>query len=118
MSIELHAIDLLNKWGFGDGDVIWDWAYDHGVDLDDRETTDHVALQSLVRKFLVPAIEAAGHAVEIQDLETIHNPIYASSLDGVDVPWPKGHPSQVRALEGISVKVDNSAIIAAISGAL
>jgi len=103
--VSLNAECLLSKWGFSDGDVLWDWACDHGVELGDAGLAEHRALQSLVRKFLVPAIEAAGHAVEVVDLETIHNPIYADRLDGEEVPWPKGRPSQFAALEGISVTI-------------
>ncbi len=90
----LFSSSLLSKWGFDDGDPfddIEDWwhnqhgsppmghcncgFYDLGVDA-------RVLLPELVRRFLLPALD---QAVELVDIETSHNPIRASTVDGVDV---------------------------------
>lgn len=88
----LSVRSLCSKWGFGDGDAVFDdlsdyWdaigrRYDYTT-LNERDAI----LRLLVRRHLVPAIEAAGHAVEVVDVETIHNPIRACTIDGVEVDW-------------------------------
>lgn len=42
------------------------------------------ALRTLVRAHLLPAL-AQHHSIEIVDIQTNHNPIRASVVDGVDV---------------------------------
>lgn len=79
----LRGSSLLSKWGFGDGDCLGDWWWnvmDEPVPAD-----EHQVLRDLVRTHLVPALEAAGHVVEVYDIETIHNPIRARTLNGVEV---------------------------------
>lgn len=79
---------LCSKWGFNDGDCpdhLLDYWEEVGVDWPQLNVDWHQALRALVRAHLVPAIEAAGHTVEVYDIETIHNPIRARSLDGVAV---------------------------------
>lgn len=96
----LDADGLLSKWGFGDGDALSDWWWDHyGEDapFDDRE-----ALHALVIAYLVPAIHDAAREVEIVRIETIHNPVRADTLDGVKVdhystrPWTIDPPVVVQ----------------------
>lgn len=82
----LHASSLFSKWGFGDGDALWDWYWDATggdvpADMDDDDT-----LELLVRAALIPAIEAAGHTIELERIGTIHNPLRARTLDGQPVP--------------------------------
>lgn len=79
----LDGDSLLSKWGFNDGEALGDywWAeFDEPAPFD-----EHVVLRKLVRSHLVPAIEAAGHSVEVYDIPTSHNPIRASVLDGEPV---------------------------------
>ena len=81
----LHDANLYHKWGFGDGDALEDWwweIYDvpPTVDLDD-------VLWDLVKEYLVPAIEEAGHTIEVIRIVTNHNPVRAETLDGKKVDW-------------------------------
>ena len=83
---ELHLFteSLFSKWGFGDGDEP-----DHLLDCLDaahlKLSSDwHAVLRLLVRRHLVPAL---NRTVAVYDIETIHNPVRAESVDGVEVPW-------------------------------
>jgi hypothetical protein len=78
----LRADCLLSKWGFGDGD-----APDHYLDwLDGRELPYpegwHKILRHLVRTRLLPLVI---EDIEVYDIETIHNPIRASRVNGVEI---------------------------------
>ena len=77
----LHPSGLLSKWGFSDGDVISITAPDDVYDLAQR-IGQHELLSAVVRAFLVPAIP---HALELEEITCCHNPIRASSMDGIDV---------------------------------
>jgi len=86
-TLTLSVNSLCSKWGFNDGDEpehLLDYWDDTGVDHYNKVAW-HSALRKLVRSHLVPAIEAAGHTVEVYDVDTIHNPIRASAIDGVEV---------------------------------
>ena len=83
-SIYLWSDSLQSKWGFGDGDIP-DSILDHVGDEVGFALDWHAVLRKLVRKHLLPALEDAGHSVEVYDIETNHNPIRASKIDGVDV---------------------------------
>jgi hypothetical protein len=79
----LDAESLLSKWGFGDGDALSDWWWDnYGAEL---PFNDHDMLHALVLAYLVPAIHDAAREVEIIRIDTIHNPVRADTLDGVQV---------------------------------
>lgn len=101
----LSADCLLSKWGFGDGGILFDYLW-VALELDNtpageamggpaatsqevyqrfREVDEHAVLRRLVREHLVPALESAGHRLEVYDIETNHNPIRARSVDGVEV---------------------------------
>lgn len=110
--LTLHATCLLSKWGFGDGDVLHDWAWDNcdrGFDVN-----VHEVLRGLVRRFLVPAIEDAGHVVEVYDIETIHNPIRASILNGEPVDDRNTLPRHEKALDGIDVTIPAETVLSAL----
>jgi len=85
-ALVLHAECLCSKWGFSDGDTpdalmdYWD-----AIGVDYNRIDWHAVLRRLVREHLVPAMETAGHAVEVFDIDTIHNPIRASQIDGVEI---------------------------------
>lgn len=80
-TLTLFSCDLLSKWGFNDDDDPEGW-----LDWCDNQGVDYNAFDfpwaALVRKHLVPAIE---QDVTVVDIETIHNPIRARTVDGVDV---------------------------------
>ncbi|MFJ3140961.1 hypothetical protein ACIPJM_00615 [Streptomyces halstedii] len=79
--LTLFSRDLLSKWGFNDGDDPEDW-----LDWCDDRGIDHNAFDfpwaAIVRKHLVPAIE---QDLTVVDIETIHNPIRAETVNGADV---------------------------------
>jgi hypothetical protein len=78
----LISAGLLSKWGFDDGslpDGYLDWLDDQGLDYPDDDTE---ILRTLVRTRLVPALD---QRVELVEIETSHNPIRATTVDGVDV---------------------------------
>ena len=82
-TLHLDGDSLLSKWGFGDGDCVFDYwwdAADEAVEFD-----HHAALRLLVHRHLIPAIEAAGHTITVYNIETSHNPIRADMLDGEPV---------------------------------
>lgn len=80
-SLTLFSDGLLSKWGFWDGDMpdhVWDYCAAEGLTSVDW----HATLRRLVRNYLVPALD---QSVEVVDIETIHNPVRASKVDGADV---------------------------------
>jgi hypothetical protein len=80
---------LCSKWGNGDGDALDDWWWET-YDASPTVNTDEL-LYALVVTYLVPAIRTAGHEVEIERIHTIHNPVRARTLDGVEVDHYGGH---------------------------
>ncbi len=87
-TLTLVAGSLLSKWGFNDGDEpdhLLDYMDEIGVDYNALPVGWHEALRILVRGHLLPALAATGHQVEVYDIETIHNPIRASKVDGVEI---------------------------------
>lgn len=76
----LSSQSLLSKWGFDDGgtpEEFYDYCDENGVDYE-RLDWDNT-LRRLVRDHLLPALE---QDVEVYDIETIHNPIRARSVNG------------------------------------
>lgn len=80
-TVTLFSSDLLSKWGFNDGDTPEHWLH-----WCETQGVDHNAFSfpwaALVRRHLVPAIEQDVTVVEIL---TMHNPIRAQTVDGIDV---------------------------------
>jgi hypothetical protein len=79
--ITLLSADLLSKWGFNDGDEPEEWidyCEANGIDFNEVD----FPLVALVRKYLLPEIE---QDVTVVELDTIHNPIRAERVEGVDV---------------------------------
>jgi hypothetical protein len=80
----LVSAGLLSKWGFNDGDEpddVLDYL-DEQLGEDAQRVNWHPILRRLVRERLITALDQVVVAV---DVETIHNPIRASTVDGVDV---------------------------------
>lgn len=81
----LHSESLLSKYGFNDGDEpdAWlDWCDEQGIGYDDADWDWHATLRRLVREHLLPKLD---QHVDVYDIDTIHNPIRASTVDGVEV---------------------------------
>lgn len=79
--VTLFSACLLSKWGFNDGDDpdVWlDWCDDQGIDHNRIE----YPLARLVREHLIPVIE---QTITVVDIESIHNPIRAETVDGADM---------------------------------
>jgi hypothetical protein len=95
-SVYLSADCLMSKWGFNDGDEpdnLLDYWIDHPGEVwfpESHLDWDGV-LRLLVRRHLVPAIEQAGHTVEVYDIETAHNPVRARVIDGIEIDDYHGH---------------------------
>jgi len=84
-ALTLCSQGLLSKWGFNDGDMpeeLMDYWDTLGVDYSDIDWRD--ALRKLVRTYLLPQLEA-NHHITIYDIETIHNPIRAATVDGLEI---------------------------------
>lgn len=81
----LRSQSLLSKWGFSDGDMpdeLMDYCEEHGIDpcrADWRET-----LCLLVMTHLLPEL-LKHQQVELVGIDTSHNPVRASRVNGVDV---------------------------------
>jgi hypothetical protein len=71
-SYTLIPADLLDKWGFADGDLLFevaDWLrITENLDLD-----DHDLLAAVVHRFLLPALSLKESDTE--EFITVHNPI-------------------------------------------
>jgi len=92
--LHLFTRGLLSKWGFDDGDPfdeVAEWFHDsHGVPpmghcdcpSFDLGVDDRVLLVELVKRRVLPVLD---QRVEVEVIETIHNPIRACSIDGVPV---------------------------------
>jgi hypothetical protein len=82
VTVILYADDLLSKWGFGDGDA--SDAYLDWLDVRDLPYPEnwHGVLRHLVRTRLLPLIV---EDIEVYDIETNHNPIRASKVNGVEI---------------------------------
>lgn len=110
-TLTLYADGLCSKFGFNDGDWpedLLEYWVETGVDLSGVEW--HEALRKLVRIHLIPAMEAAGHTVEVYNIETVHNPIRARMIDGVEYD---GRRAPSGGLSPESVTVPYAAIAAA-----
>lgn len=90
-TLTLFSDELFSKWGFNDGDMPDD-VCDH---LDEIYPVWpildwHKILVRLVKEHLLPILE---QHVELVEICTNHNPIRASTVDGVDVSglWHSVH---------------------------
>jgi hypothetical protein len=93
-TIRLRAVDLFDKWGFGDGDVLDDLMFDNGIDpsvwtfdgvtgggYEHRQTFESCLLIAVVREYLVPAIP---RPFGVHRTYSAHNPVRADMGETVD----------------------------------
>jgi hypothetical protein len=111
--IRLDGGGLLSKWGFSDGDLMIDWAWDN-LQVEDAERVSdqhHDLLIDLVRERLVPML--AEWDVVVVEIPTLHNPIRARKIDGAEVDW--SDPDFSHPIQHIEVTVSAEDIIRKIS---
>lgn len=106
----LWAGSLCSKWGFEDGDLLWNepyagWLERDGVSL----ANDHPALCALVERFLLPVLPVP---VVVERISSCHNPIRATMIDGVE--WDSHTADAHPALNDFSVHVPWSEALAVI----
>lgn len=100
---------MLSKWGFNDGDepdALIDWLAEHRPDIDYAELDFHPVLCALVRRYLLPVLD---QRVEVVEIETTHNPIRATAVEGVPVPeavWYGRAPEPTLTPESVEVPYD------------
>lgn len=102
-TLRLHSQCLLSKYGFNDGDEPdpWlDWCDEQGIDYNADAWNWHAALRRLVREHLLPKLD---QTVEVYDIDTIHNPIRASTVDGADIDDRADHPDGTLTPEAVEV---------------
>lgn len=81
-----YTSSLLSKWGFKDGDIFDDILYDNFITMPEvtaePHDREHQALIHIVKEFILPKLD---QKVEVVEICTIHNPIRAKTVDGVNV---------------------------------
>lgn len=104
---------LLSKWGFNDGDMpddvadAWDELHpDRFVSVAWRDGV----LPQLVREFLEPALD---QDVTLTEIGTNHNPIRASTVNGIDVEefWVGPHRDDEPRLTPETVEVPMAEVL-------
>lgn len=81
-ALDLWSPGLFSKFGFCDGDQLYEWKEKHLKPR--KEVNSAKLLVAAVRAYLLPALK---QKVEVEIFETIHNPIRAVAVDGVEVDW-------------------------------
>lgn len=83
MPTTLHADSLWSKFGFGDGDLLWEPLCDLGFE----DVSDRVVLKRCIHKYLLPALPSP---VEVWEIGGIHNPVRAVDFGKEDAPeWAR-----------------------------
>jgi hypothetical protein len=77
--VEFYPEDLLSKFGFGDGDMLYDLIDEHDLGVDHQDL-----LVAVVERFVVPRLD---QVVTTYVIGTSHNPIRADSIDGVKADY-------------------------------
>ena len=72
--VEFYPEGLLHKFGFADGDMLYELTEAHGLRVDHQDL-----LVAVVERLVVPRLD---QAVETYTLGTMHNPIRAATIDG------------------------------------
>lgn len=104
--LTLISDGLLSKFGFNDGDEPdhWlDWCDEQGIDYNARGWDWHTTLRRLVREHLLPRLD---QQVELTDIDTIHNPIRALTVDGVEIDWYEDYPDGTLTPDSVEVPYD------------
>lgn len=100
-SLTLTSQSLLSKWGFSDGDTpeeLMDYWDEIGIPYPDW----HTALCAMVQEYLLPELSKC-HRIEVQEICTIHNPIRATVVDGIEIDDSLGMDQMTLTPESITV---------------
>ena len=104
--LRLYSVGLFSKWGFKDGDcpdIVLDYCDAHGLAYPEDW---HGLLIQMVRSKLLPALK---QQVTVEEIDTIHNPIRATTVNGRDVQdWWYDDQDHKGVLEPEFVEVDLS----------
>jgi len=80
-----HTDSLISKWGFDDGDILENFAFNNNLefeyDPDKSHSGSHSALIKLVCEHILPKLD---QEVIVQEISCIHNPIRALTVNGRD----------------------------------
>ena len=77
--MNFETADLLNKWGFGDGDMLYDFKVEHGL-----KVIAHTLLVEVVKRHVLPELRK-HHRIEVTIVPGLHNPIRLTEVDGIAV---------------------------------
>lgn len=104
-SVTLFSDGLLSKWGFSDGDVLDEPLWDHADELgiNPRGGDIHAVLIRAVHEYLLPALD---QDVQVYEIGTIHNPIRARTVDGVEVDTYTATPTIALTPDHVDVPMD------------
>jgi len=72
--VDFYPDDLCSKFGFGDGDMMYELIQEHGLGVDHQDL-----LIAVVERLVVPQLDVE---VETYTLPSLHNPIRAATIDG------------------------------------
>lgn len=102
-TLTLVTSGLLRKYGFNDGDEpdqVDDVLEAANIDLAAGDW--HSILRRLVREHVLPVLD---QRVEVEEIETIHNPIRAITVDGVNVEecWYGRQPKPTLTPETVDI---------------
>lgn len=73
-TMSFYPEHLLMKFGFGDGDMLFDLIEEHELGVDHQDL-----LVAVVERLLVPRLD---QEVETYTLGSLHNPVRAGTVDG------------------------------------
>ncbi|MGB0913288.1 MAG: hypothetical protein ACPGSW_06850 [Phaeobacter italicus] len=109
-TVRFDTSGLLSKWGFCDGNLLDDLLYDSGFEGHDW-LDFYAVLATVVREKVAPQVD---QQLELADMTqgTIHNPMRAGCVDGVEVDWRAGGREQQIVLTPEFVDVPVSEILA------
>ncbi len=101
--MRFYTHGLLSKWGFKDGDCLYD------IEGMPEDVNARHLLADVVRAHVLPKMK---QRIEVVQIETCHNPIRAKSVDGADVQDRWDDTQFEMPLEPDFVDVDDAFILA------
>ena len=99
--LTLYPDGLLSKFGFGDGDIMWDLIEERGLAVHHQDL-----LIAVVERLLLPRLDQQVTTFTLG--ATLHNPIRAQAVDG--------EPADIHSVitpEAVPIPIDEIVAIAA-----